>query len=155
MENRIFKSIWTLSVSVLILFSLGFSQARAEVYPVDISHDTSGWHINPCPLPGIGGDTWRFTNSASDTVYLFIPVCVGKQSLYRYLLAPGENVDHLIDGRQWGVKLGAPPYGGIAECGRIHPPLCPTLTQWGTIALVAWLTIVTAWILSRRERRLV
>jgi len=98
MGSRIFESVWTLTLWLLVFSSLGFGEAKAEVYPVDITHDTSGWHITPCPLPGVSGDTWRFTNSTSDTIFLFIPVCVAKQISNFYILAPEDSVDHQIGG---------------------------------------------------------
>jgi hypothetical protein len=122
MRNRIFKSILTLILWLLIFSSWGFGQVRAEIYPVDISHDTLGWHISPCPLPGVSGDMWRFTNSTSDTVRLFIPICVGKQNTHFYIVAPGDSVDHLIGEEDWGVWVTVVPYGLVAHCARVHPP---------------------------------
>jgi hypothetical protein len=156
MENQIYKSIWTLALWLLMFFCLGFGQTKAEVYPVDISHDTLGWHITPCPLPGVTGDTWRFSNSASDTISVFIvsPVCGRKQNPRFYILAPGDSVDHLIGAGDGRVAVTLLHDGWVAHCGRIVQPTCPILTQWGTITLVLSLIGATSWILLRRKKRL-
>lgn len=52
--------------------SAGLSAEKEQHYQVQITHDMSGLHVAPCLLLGTLGDTWRFTNSASDTIYLFI-----------------------------------------------------------------------------------
>lgn len=153
MENRIAKSISILILWLLILFYLCLGKARAEVYPVDITHDSLGWHITPCPLPGVSGDTWRFTNSSSDTIFLFLIYCVGKQSNNFPTLAPGDSLDHQIGLWEWVVEVGSPHYGRVARCGRIAKPACgPTLTQWGTIALIGLLIATTVFILSKRKK---
>jgi hypothetical protein len=108
MEIKIAKSISILILWLLILFSLGLGKVRAEVYTVDITHDSSGWHITPCPLPGVSGDTWRFTNSSSDTIFLFIIYCAGKQSNNFPTLAPGDSVDHQIGVWELEVEVRSP-----------------------------------------------
>jgi hypothetical protein len=158
MKSRIIKSIWILTLWFLIFFCLSFVQAKAEIFPVDISHDTLGWHITPCPLPGVTGDTWRFSNSTSDTIRVFIviPVCGGKQNPRFYMSAPGDSVDHLIGAGDGRVAVTLLHDGWVAHCGRVYPPqpTCPTLTQWGTITLVLSLIGATSWILLKRKKRL-
>lgn len=152
MGSRIFESVWTLTLWLLVFFCLGFGEAKAEVYPVDITHDTLGWHITPCPLPGVSGDTWRFTNSTSDTISLFIPVCVAKQISNFYILAPEDSVDHIIGMEDWGISVKVRLYKLVGLCGRVHPPTCPTLTQWGNIALVVLLLTTTLSIMLRKRK---
>lgn len=151
MRNRIFLILWTTVIELLICYSVVSAQEKDEIYQVNITHDTSGWHISPCPLPGILGDTWRFTNSTSDTIYLAIPICVGKENTHFYTLAPGDTVDHLVGGMDWGVWVRVLPHGLVARCGREYPPTCPTLTQWGTIVLVALLVGSTVFVMLRRR----
>lgn len=156
MGSRFFNSILTLILCLVLVFFLGFKKAKAEIYPVDISHDSLGWHITPCPLPGVSGDTWRFSNSASDTIYLSIPLCVKKDnSSFFYLLAPGDSVDHLIHEWEPGVQVRVRPLGPVAYCRSAFPPYptCPVLTQWGIIALIGLFIITTIYILTKRKRQ--
>ena len=153
MRNQIVKSLFLLILLSSVLFLLAFGQSKAEVYQVDISHDTLGWHVTPCPLPGFSGDTWRFTNLTTDTISLFIPICVGKQISNFYILAPEDSVDHFIGMEDWGISVRVRLYGLVDLCGRVHPPTCPTLTQWGTIALIGLLITTTVFILTKRSKQ--
>jgi len=85
MRNQIVNFFFLSILLSSVFFLLAFGQSKAEVYPVDISHDTLGWHIASCPLPGGSGDTWRFINSASDTILIFILMCVGKEREFKLL----------------------------------------------------------------------
>ncbi len=151
MRYRIFPILGTLGLALLTCFSVVFAEGRAEVYQIDIDYDASGLQISPCPLPGISGDTWRITNSTSDSVRLFIPICVGKSNPNFYVLAEGDSVDHVIGAWDAGIRVVQPQFAG---CGRVYAPTCPTLTPLGTFFLVALLSAATVWILLKRRRQL-
>jgi hypothetical protein len=149
------KSICRILVIVamaLLFFRLPvLAQGKSNIYQVQITNDTSGLHVTPCPLPGISGDTWRFHNSTSDTVYLSILMCVGKQDFPFYFLAAGDSVDHIIS--MWDAALRAiiPRIGEFVPCYREHPSLCPALTSWGIIIVVGLITSSTIFMMLRRR----
>lgn len=129
-----------------------FAQDKSVIYHEQITYDASGLHIAPCPLTGTFGDTWRFTNSTSDTVHLFIFVCVGKQEPLFYILAAGDSVDHAISAIEAFVRVTLPRMGKVTHCGKVHPPLCPTLTQWGIFILEGLVVISGVIIMWRRKK---
>jgi hypothetical protein len=151
MRNKVPVVLATLLLALIACCSNLFAEEKGEVYHVDIDYDTSGLHISPCPLPGIAGDTWRITNCTSDSVRLFIPVCVGKRNPYFYALAVGDSVDHVIGAWDAGLRVMLPQFAG---CGRIHAPSCPALTPLGSLSLVALLTVTAVWILLKKRRQL-
>jgi hypothetical protein len=136
MRIKLFLILSIATLELLICSSVAVAQEKGEIYQIDITYDTLGLYISPCPLPGISGDTWRITNLASDTIYLLIPLCVGKKNPHAYTLEPGDSVDHLIG--VWDAELWVflPNNGEIAKCDRVHMPSCPALTQWGIIILI-------------------
>lgn len=129
MVKRICGILW-IAVIALLLIRLPISaHEKSNLYQIQITHDASGLHIAPCPLPGISGDTWRFFNSTSDTLYLIIPMCVGKQYFPLYFLAAGDSIDHTVDIWDAQVRVILLRTGEFAQCDREHPPACPILTQ--------------------------
>lgn len=93
------------TIGLLIFSSLVFEQTEGEIYQVDILHDEQGWHIEPCPLTGSSGDTWRIRNFASDTVHVRILIMVDRKNalFFIYTLAPMDSTDHPIG--QWGCGI--------------------------------------------------
>ncbi len=155
MRNKTYNLMGTAAMGLLILSQLAFGQMEAEVHQVDIVHDEQGWDIEPCPLPGVPGDTWRIRNSASDTVCVKILRIVREKNppLYIYTLAPADSIDHPID--QWDGAIAAflgacPSFDFLTMCER---PYGPTLTQWGIIALVMLLIGTTVFILTKRKEQ--
>ncbi|MCK4224766.1 MAG: hypothetical protein KAX39_06275 [candidate division Zixibacteria bacterium] len=155
MRNKIYIFVGITTIGFLIFSSLVFGQTEGEVYQVDILHDEQGWHIEPCPLPGYSGDTWRIRNFASDTICVKILIIVDKKNppFYIYTLAPTDSTDHPIG--QWDCGIVAflgpcPPSGyPLTMCER---PCGPALTQWGIIVLVMLLIASTAFILRRKKQ---
>jgi hypothetical protein len=135
MRNRIFLISWIMTMELLIPGLVTFAQGQSVIYHEQITYDVSGLHIAPCPLPGIIGDTWRFTNSTSDTIYLRFYACVGKQDPFFYILAAGDSTDHTIGGIEAFIIVTLPRMGGGTYCDRVHPPGCPALSQWGILIL--------------------
>lgn len=151
MRNQIFGSVWILTLCLLMFFSFNLGLAKAEVYPVDISHDTLGWHITPCSLPGVSTDIWRFTNSASDTIQIFILIQVKKQSDHFYILAPGDTAYHLIGACDGGILVKSFPQGLVSYCSRATYEPCPALTPCGISVLIGLLVASTIFILAKRK----
>ena len=152
MRNRIFLISWIMAIELLLPRLVTFAQDKSVIYHEQITCDVSGLHIVPCPLPGMLGDTWRFTNSTSDTIRLNIFVCVGKQDPLFYILAAGDSVDHTIGGIDGFVRVLLPKMGIVTYCDRMHPPGCPTLTQWG-ILILEGLVVISGVIIIRRRRK--
>ncbi len=140
------------SIELLLSSPAIFAQDKGVIYHEQITYDVSGLHIVPCPLPGTFGDTWRFTNSTSDTVNLAIFICVGKQDPNYYILASGDSVDHAINAIEAFVRVAMPRLGKVTQCGRENPPGCPTLTPWGIIILVGFIVVSAIHIMVRRKR---
>jgi hypothetical protein len=139
MRIKLFLILSIAALELLICSSVVVAQEKGEIYQIDITYDTLGLHISPCPLPGISGDTWRIINSTPDTIYLFIPVCVGKGNSHSYILADGDSIDHVIGAWDFGLRvllLQHQDNRQIAECDRVYTPTCPALTQWGIIILI-------------------
>ncbi|MGB8657472.1 MAG: hypothetical protein WCE90_06760 [Candidatus Zixiibacteriota bacterium] len=151
MRNPISKFAWMLALWIFVLFAFGLEFAKAEVYPVNVSHDSLGFHVTPCPLPGVFLDTWRFRNLTSDTVLVFIVMCVKEQNSNWYVLAPGDSADHSVGASDAWVRFRADGWGYL--CYRSVRVGCPALSQWGTIALVGVLIGTTAFVLSKRRIR--
>jgi hypothetical protein len=152
-------SKWIFVILVAAAFGLPLcgspvsSQESGEIYEVDILHDVQGWHIEPCPIPGIDGDTWRIRNLSSDTVDVWVLIVVGDKAPFRYILAPMDSVDHPVSWATCGIRvfLGTCPVCFlVAECER---PCGTALSRWGTVALVISLTSVTVWLLLRKKTR--
>jgi len=145
----------TAVLELLICCSAVFAQESGEIYQVDILHDEQGWHIEPCPLLGCSGDTWRIRNFASDTICVHILIIVDQKNPLFYTLAPTDSTDHPIG--QWdggiAVFLGVCPGSDFLTMCEL-PPYGPALTQWGIIALVVSLITVTVWILLKRKKPL-
>ena len=152
MRSRMFLVLAAVAFGLLLCCSPVFAEERGEIYEVDILHDGQGWHIEPCPLPGHPGDTWRIRNRASDTVCVWILIMVGDKNQFWYTLAPADSADHLAGSWDCGIEvfLGVCPgaHPAVARCER---PCGPSLTQWGAVALMVALTSVGIWILSRRR----
>jgi hypothetical protein len=151
MAKRICWISMFVAVALLSLRLPVSAQEKSSIYQVQITNDTSGLRVTPCPLPGISGDTWRFHNSTSDTIYLSILMCVGKQDFPFYFLAAGDSVDHIIS--MWDAALRAiiPRTGEFVPCYREYPPSCPALTSWGIIVVVGLITSSTIFIMLRRR----
>jgi hypothetical protein len=98
------------------------------------------------------GDTWRFTNSTLDTIYLYILACAGKQDPLSYILAVGDSVDHTIGDIDGLVRVMLPRMGQVTYCGRIHPPGCPALTRWGILILEGLVVIIGIIVIRRRRK---
>ena len=138
---------------VLLLLCMSVqAQEKSDIYQVQITHDTSGLHVSPCTLPGISGDTWRFANSTSDTLYIFILMCVGKQDSPFFYLAAGDSVDHTIGMWDALVQVMMPRTGEVVRCDREHPPTCPTLTSWGATMVVGLITSSAIFIMLKRRK---
>ncbi|UCB52056.1 MAG: hypothetical protein JSV10_08710 [Candidatus Zixiibacteriota bacterium] len=155
MRNRVFLTA-TMGLFGLALFgSIVSAQEEGEIYVIDILHDGQGWHIEPCPMPGTDGDTWRIRNLSSDTVCVWVVVMVGDKNPFQYVLAPMDSVDQPVSIWLCGLEvfLGV-CFGGpfLTECKR---PCGPVLTQWGSFALVAMMTSITVWVFLRRKTRYV
>ena len=153
MRSRMFLVLAAVAFGLLLCCSLVFAQERGEIYEVDILHDGQGWHIEPCPMPGLDGDTWRIRNLSSDTVCVWVLVMVGDKNPFEYILAPMDSVDHPVSWAACGIEvfLGMCHAGSpVAECKR---PCGSALTQWGTVALVIALTSVTVWVFLRKKTR--
>jgi hypothetical protein len=153
MSKRIFVILAAAALGLSLCSSPVSSQERGEIYEVDILHDQQGWHIEPCPMPGINGDTWRIKNLSSDTVWVRVMIIADDKNPSGYILAPMDSVDHTISWATCGIMvlLGPSPSGSpVAECER---PCGPVLTRWGTVALVISLTSVTVWLLLRKKTR--
>jgi hypothetical protein len=143
----------TVSFGSPLCCSAGFAQERGQIYEVDIVHEEQEWQIEPCPMPGIDGDTWRIRNLSSDTVCVWVLLMVGDKNPFEYILAPMDSVDHPVSWADCGIQVfvgmchaGYP----VAVCER---PCGPALGQWGTAALVIALTSVTIWVLLRKKAR--
>lgn len=150
---------WILMLLAMVSFgsplccSAGFAQERGQIYEVDIVHEEQEWQIEPCPMPGIDGDTWRIRNLSSDTVCAQILMIVKDKEPFFYTLAPMDSTDHVIGVWDCGiiVYLGVCPFGPfLVECSH---PRGPALTQWGTAALVIALMSITVWVLLRKKAR--
>jgi hypothetical protein len=155
MRHEIYILMGIATIELLICPSLIFGQMEGEIYQVDILHDEQGWYIEPCPLPGYSGATWRITNFSSDTVCVQILMIVDKKNppFYIYTLPPTDSTDHPIGQWDCGIAafLGACPPSGypLTMCER---PCGPALTQWGIIVLVMLLIVSTAFILKRKRQ---
>lgn len=155
MTKRMFLILATAAFGLQLCYSPVFAQERGEIYDVDIVHDEEEWRIEPCPMPGTDGDTWRIRNLSSDTVCVQILVMVKDREPYLYTLPPMDSTDHIISVWDCGiiVYLGACPFGPfLVECSH---PCGPALTQWGSVALAIALTSVTVWLFLRKKIRYV
>lgn len=154
MRNKIYVFTGMGIVGLLIFSSFVFGQTKGEIYTVDILHDQQGWYIEPCPLPGYSGDTWRIRNFSSDTVCVRILIIVDeKNPPFLYTLAPADSTDHLIGQWDGGIVVNygiCPSYYTLTMCRR---PYGPALTQWGIIALVMLLIGTTVFILTKRKKQ--
>jgi hypothetical protein len=154
MRNRIFLILATILFGLFGFFSSAMSQVGNETHLVDILNDAQGWHLEPCPLPGYAGHTWRIRNLSADTVCALIIMVAEEKQQFWYTLAPADSVDHLIG--QWdcaiAVFLGECPGGApLTGCSR---PCGPSLSQWGIIGLVLSLIVATIWVMLKRKKEL-
>jgi hypothetical protein len=153
MSKWMFLILATAAFGLLLCCSLVSAQEKGETYEVDIVHEEEEWRIEPCPMPGLDGDTWRIRNLSSDTVCVMVKIMVKDGEPFLYTLAPMDSTDHLISVWDCGiiVSLGVCPFGPfLVECSH---PCGSALTQGGTVALVITLTSVTVWVLLRKKTR--
>jgi hypothetical protein len=149
--KRISRILWTSAIALMLLCLPVLAQEKINIYHIQITHDTSGLRVTPCPFPGIPGDIWRFTNSTSDTVYLHIFACA-KQNPSFYYLAGGDSVDHVIGISDGLMEVLLLRTGELGRCYREHIQICPTLTPCGVVVLVGLITSSAIFIMLRRRK---